>query len=298
MYRQLLVPLDGSKTAENVLPYARFLAAKLKLPIKLLSIVEIPGSLAAEKTIYLDSLVERAVTVNHEYLNRIAKSLAGVSVTIEVEKGNPEEIILARAEADEKILIAMATHGRSGIARWLLGSVAEKVVREVKNPLFLVRAKEEAKTDGQAAFNSIIVPLDGSKLAECVLPYVVELAKAIKLKIVLVQIFTLKQIIHTYKDYIPDFDALERSSKSGASRYLQEKEEQLKKAGLDVSSLAAEGEAAETIIELANGSPDSLIAMCTHGHSGIRRWMLGSITEKVVRHAGNPLLAIRAKSET
>ena len=297
MYRQLLVPLDGSKTAENVLPYARFLAAKLKLPIKLLSIVEIPGSLAAEKTIYLDSLVERAVTVNHEYLSRIAKSLAGVSVTIEVEKGNPEEIILARAEADEKILIAMATHGRSGIARWLLGSVAEKVVREVKNPLFLVRAKEGAKTDGQAAFNSIIAPLDGSKLAECVLPYVVELAKAIKLKIVLVQIFTLKQIIHTYKDYIPDFDALERSSKSGASRYLQEKEEQLKKAGLDVSSVAAEGEAAATIIELANGSPDSLIAMCTHGHSGIRRWMLGSITEKVVRHAGNPLLAIRAKSE-
>lgn len=298
MYRQLLVPLDGSKTAENVLPYARFLAAKLKLPIKLLSVVEIPGSLAAEKTLYLDSLVERAVTVSHAYLNRIAKSFGGVSVTIEVETGNPEEIILARAEADEKILIAMATHGRSGIARWLLGSVAEKVVREVKNPLFLVHAKEAAKSDGQAAFSSIIVPLDGSKLAECVLPYVVELAKAITLKIVLLQIFSLKQIIHTYKDYIPDFDALERSSKSGASRYLHEKEQQLKKAGFDVSSVAAEGEAAETIIELANGAPDSLIAMCTHGHSGIRRWMLGSITEKVVRHAGNPLLAIRAKRET
>jgi nucleotide-binding universal stress UspA family protein len=134
-------------------------------------------------------------------------------------------------------------------------------------------------------------------VAESILPHVIELAKAMKLKVVLLQTFTLKQIIHTYKDYIPDFDALERSSKSGASRYLKEKEQELKKAGLDVSSVAAEGEAAETIIELGKGSPDSLIAMCTHGHSGIRRWMLGSITEKVVRHADNPVLAIRAKGE-
>jgi nucleotide-binding universal stress UspA family protein len=294
MYKQLLIPLDGSKTAEHVLPYARFLAAKLKLPTELLSAVELPVSAAGERALYLDLIIERAVTVSHEYLNRIAKTFDGGGVTITVEKGNPEELILTRAEADEKILIAMATHGRSGIARWLLGSVAEKVVREAKNPLLLVRAKEGAKTDGQAAFNSIIVPLDGSKLAECVLPHVVELAKAVKLKIVLLQAFSLKQIIHTYKDYIPDFDALERSSKSGASRYLEEKEQQLKEAGLNVSSVAAEGEAAETIIELARGAPESLIAMCTHGHSGIRRWMLGSITEKVVRHADNPVLAIRA----
>ncbi|MGE5302825.1 MAG: universal stress protein [Alphaproteobacteria bacterium] len=296
MYKRLLIPLDGSKNAENVLPYARLLAAKLNLPAELLSVVETPVSAAAERALYFDAIIERAVDVSREYLNRIAKSLDGISVTIAIEKGNPEEIILERAEADENTLIAMATHGRSGIARWLLGSIAEKVVRQAKNPLFLVRAKEEAKkTQGQAALNPIVVPLDGSEVAEAILPHVIELAKSIKLKVVLLQAFTLKQIISTYKDYIPDFDALERSSKSGASRYLQEKERQLKEAGLDVSVVAAEGDAAETIIELAKGSPDSLIAMCTHGHSGIRRWMLGSTTEKVVRHADNPLLIVRAK---
>jgi len=298
MYKQLLIPLDGSKNAENVLPYARLLAAKLNLPTELLSVVETPVSAAAERAFYFDEIIERAVEVSREYLNRIAKSFDGIRVTIAVEKGNPEEMIIERAEADENTLIAMATHGRSGIARWLLGSVAEKVVREAKNPLFLVRAKEEAKTQGQAALNPLIVPLDGSKVAESILPHVIELARGIKLKVVLLQAFTLKQIIYTYKDYIPDFDALERSSKSGASRYLQEKERQLKEAGLDVSSIAAEGEAAETIIELAKGSPDSLIAMCTHGRSGIRRWMLGSTTEKVVRHADNPVLTVRAKRET
>jgi len=298
MYNKLLVPLDGSKTAENVLPYARLLATQLQLPTELLSIVELPMSAVAEKALYLDSIVERAVAVSQEYLNRIAKTFGGADVTVSVEKGNPEELILARAEGEEKTLTAMGTHGRSGIGRWLLGSVAEKIVREAKNPLFLVRAKEDAKTEGQAALNSIIVPLDGSTLAERILPHAIELAKALKLKVILVQVFTLKQIIHTYKDYIPDFDALQKSTESGASRYLEEKERQLKREGLEVSSLAAEGEAAETILELAKGAPDSLLAMCTHGQSGIRRWMLGSVTEKVIRHAENPVLAIHPQQET
>lgn len=295
MYRQILVPLDGSKIAENVLPYARLLAAKLALPVQLISVVEIPAFANAEKARYLGSLIDRAVTTSQEYLGKVAKNFVGVNVTTAVEKGKPEEAILARADVDDDILIAMATHGRSGMSRWLLGSVAEKIVRQAKNPVFLVRAKEKAETDGQAALNRFIVPLDGSKVAESILPHVIELARAMKIKVVLVQIFTLKQIIYTYKDYIPDFDALERSSKSGVSRYLEEKEQQLRKAGLDVSSVAAEGEAAETIIELAAGSPESLITMCTHGHSGIKRWMLGSITEKVVRHADSPVLTVRAK---
>lgn len=295
MYEKLLVPLDGSKTAENVLPYARFLAARLRLATELLSVVELPLSAAAEKALYLDLIVERAVAVSQEYLNRIAKTFGDASVTVCVEKGNPEELILARAERGTRTLTAMATHGRSGITRWLLGSVAEKILREARNPLFLVRAKEGAKTEGQAALNSIIVPLDGSALAERILPHVIDLAKAMNLKIILIQAFTLKQIIHTYKDYIPDFAALQKSTESGASRYLEGKEQQLKGAGLDVSSIAAEGEAAETILELARGAPDSLLAMCTHGESGIRRWMLGSVTEKVVRHIGNPVLAIRAE---
>jgi nucleotide-binding universal stress UspA family protein len=257
-----------------------------------------PVSVNAEKALYLDSLIERAVATSQEYLSRVAKTLVSVNVTITVEKGNPEEIILARAEADEKILIAMATHGRSGISRWLLGGTAEKIVREAKNPVFVVRAKDDANTGAQATLNSIIVPLDGSKMAESVLPTVIELATAMKLKVVLLQTFSLKQIIYSYEDYLPDSAELQRVSKSGATRYLESKEQQLKNAGLEVLSVVAEGEAAETIIELAKGSPQSLIAMCTHGRSGVRRWMLGSVTEKVIRHAEYPVLAIRAKKGT
>jgi nucleotide-binding universal stress UspA family protein len=84
--------------------------------------------------------------------------------------------------------------------------------------------------------------------------------------------------------------------KKEATSYLNSWVEHLKSEGLaDVVPIVSEGEAAETIIELAKGAPNILIAMCTHGRSGVKRWVLGSVTEKVVRHAGNPVLVIRAK---
>jgi nucleotide-binding universal stress UspA family protein len=298
MYSRILVPLDGSKIAENVLPYARFLAAKLEIPTELISVVEMPVSANAEKVLYLESLIERAVATSQEYLARVAKTFAAGNIHIRVEKGNPEEVILANAEADAATLIAMGTHGRSGLSRWLLGSIAEKIVREAKTPVFLVRAKEHADTAAQAKLDSIIVPLDGSKTAENVLPHAAQLATALKVKIVLLQAFNVKEIIYSYADYFPDVDELQRTSRSAAAGYLEKKKRELEKAGLDVLTVISEGEAAETIIELAQGSPQSLIVMCTHGRTGVRRWMLGSITEKVIRHADDPVLAIRATKET
>jgi nucleotide-binding universal stress UspA family protein len=100
-----------------------------------------------------------------------------------VEKGKAEQMIIERAAKDKTTLVTMATHGRSGINRWLLGSVAEKVLRGATNPLLLIRATEEAKTDGEATVKSVVVPLDGSELAESVLPAVADLAKKLSLEV-------------------------------------------------------------------------------------------------------------------
>ena len=96
--------------------------------------------------------------------------------------------MIEKATADKNTLIVMATHGRSGIQRWLLGSVADKVLHGATNHVLLVRANDGGKTDGEAALKTVIVPLDGSPLAEQVLPYVVELAKKMKLKVVLMRV--------------------------------------------------------------------------------------------------------------
>jgi nucleotide-binding universal stress UspA family protein len=103
-------------------------------------------------------------------------------------------------------------------------------------------------------------------------------------------------MIYRFEDYTPDLDELKHELKWEAMSYLDDQVSQLNGKGLvHVFPFVTEGDAAETIIELAKGAPNSWIAMCTHGRSGVKRWVLGSVTEKVVRHSGNPVLVIRAK---
>jgi nucleotide-binding universal stress UspA family protein len=294
----MLVPLDGSEAAEKVLPYARGLARSLKISVELLAVIEISRYASSEKARFLDALMDVAIRRNQEYLQRVATTFQGASAEWTVEAGVPEEVIITKAAQNKGTLITMATHGRSGINRWLLGSIAEKVLRGTNNPVLLVRANEETKVEGESTPNSIIVPLDGSELAECILSAVVELARTIKLKVILLRSYSVKKhFIYGYENYIRALDTLEAESKNAVLTYLDSKMQQLKSDGLvDVLSVVAEGDAAEAIIELAKGSPNSLIAMCSHGRSGVTRWVLGSVTEKAVRHSGNPVLVIRGEA--
>ncbi len=296
MYTRMLVPLDGSKTAENALPYARSLAKTLKIPVKLLGVIEVSHYTSSARASYLDTLVDAAIRRNQEYLQRVAMTFPGAKVEYTVEGGLPEEIIITKAAEKKGTLITMATHGRSGLDRWLMGSVAEKVLRGADSPILLVRATEDAKSEGEIMPDRIIVPLDGSQIAEAVMPIVEGFAKAAKLKVALVRAYSAAPIMYSasHEDFLDDLNQVLAELKSAATSYLHHTAEQLKSKGLaDVVPIVSEGEAAETIIELARGAPNSLIVMCTHGHSGVKRWVLGSVTEKVVRHGGNPVLVIR-----
>ena len=300
MYTKILTPLDGSTTAEKALPYARFLAGALKLPIELLAVVDIAEMathLSADRARHLDTIIQDIVRHSEEYLKRVAGSLPGGSTKCMVEKGRAEQVIVETAAADKGTLVAMATHGRSGINRWLLGSVAEKVLRGTSNPLLLVRATEEAKIEGAASFRSVVVPLDGSEVAESVLPTVAELAKSLKLEVVLFRAYNIPYNAYTTGEgyYAMDFEEMLKAMREETVDYLEKKTEAVKKLGIDkVSYSVKEGFAADEIISLTQKTPDGLIAMCTHGRSGVKRWMLGSVTETVVRHTSDPLLVIRA----
>jgi len=299
MYTKMLIPLDGSKTAEKVLPFARVLAETLKLPIELFGVVDI-GAMAAhivaDKALYLDALIAEGERSSGDYLKGIAAKFPGLSVKCTVERGKPADAIIEKAAMDKGTLVTMATHGRSGINRWLLGSIAEKVLRGTGNPLFLVRANESGTADGKAAMKSIIVPLDGSPLAESVLPTVAAVAKVLDLEVILCRAFELPpSAYYGAESYLPDYDALKEQVKDDARSYLDGKAEALREKGLTkVATELLEGAGAEEIIAYARAHPNSLVAMCTHGRSGVRRWVLGSVTEKVVRHSGDPVLVVRA----
>ena len=299
MYSKILIPLDGSKTAEKVLPYARYLAGKFKIPVELLAVVDIAemaAHMATEKARFLDTLVEDATRSSETYLRNITATLPGATVRHTVAKGRAEDTIVEKGEADKNALITMATHGRSGLNRFLLGSVAEKVLRGSTNPLLLVRATEEGKAEGEAGFKAIIVPLDGSDLADSVLPMVAGVAKRLGLEVTLFRAYHIPYNAYAGDEgiYAVNYDELIAGVRDEANEYLEKKATEVRNLGVEkVSCLTQEGFAGDEIINLANKTPGGLIAMCSHGRSGVKRWVLGSVTEAVVRHTVHPVLISR-----
>jgi len=142
------VPLDGSKTAaEKVLPLARCFARGLQVSVELLGIVDIAEMachVSADQAPMVRTMVDDATRGFGEYLERVAKNFLAGNVQCTVRRGSAAEAIVESAALEKNTLIAMATHGRSGLDRWLLGSIAEKVLRGASNPVLLVRAKEES----------------------------------------------------------------------------------------------------------------------------------------------------------
>jgi nucleotide-binding universal stress UspA family protein len=141
-----------------------------------------------------------------------------------------------------------------------------------------------------------VVPLDGSEVAESVLPTVLEMAKKLNIKIVLFRACNVPySVFGGVCDHFAIVDELLGAIKGEARDYLEKKTEELKKQGAHkVSYVLEQGISADEIISLGRKTPDNLIAMCTHGWSGVKGWVLGGITETVVRHSGDPVLVVRA----
>ncbi|HTN71917.1 MAG TPA: universal stress protein [Methylomirabilota bacterium] len=299
MYSKILVPLDGSATAEAVLPYAEAFAAGFKTAVELVSVIDIGAMmthLAADKVHKLDTLIATEEKNSARYLENAAKIFSRFPTECRIVRGHPAETILETTSKDRDTLIAMATHGRSGAKRWLLGSVAEKVLRGTTNPLFLVRAAA-AKASPQRIINSIVVPLDGSVLAEQILPTVANWARALDVEVTLIRAFEFPaSAYYGSEDDLPDYAAFREKARKESAEYLKEKEDFLVGQGVrTVSTLTMEGPAADEIISYAQTAPRAVIAMSTHGRSGVRRWILGSVTEKVVRHGDDPVLVVRGE---
>lgn len=299
MYAKILVPLDGSATAEAVLPYVEAFAAGFKTSVELMSVIDIGAMtthLTADKVHHLDAIIATEEKHSASYLEKVAKIFSRFPTECRIVRGKPAETILETTGSERDSLIAMATHGRSGATRWLLGSVAEKVLRGTTNPLFLVRAAA-AKASPQRILNSIVVPLDGSSLAERILPTVSNWARALDVEVTLIRAFEFPaEVYYSSEDYLPDYAQFRERARKEAADYLKEKEDFLVRAGVrTVSTVTIEGPAADEIITFAQTAPRAVIAMSTHGRSGVRRWMLGSVTEKVVRHGDDPVLVVRGE---
>ena len=285
MYNKILVPLDGSKLAEQVLPYARLLADAYGAVMTLLMVAD-PNARPPF------SMRQAA----GDYLKYMAASLQPLSVKSVEKIGRPAEVIVDSAKEGADCLIAMATHGVTGLRRWFMGSVASKVAQSAANPLLLIRPVEDGLPPASITLKQVIVPLDGSGLAEKVLPHVASLARKLKLEVLLVRAYELPLDAYVVANGMIDQGPAQfhRELRAECERYLEGKVAGLRADGYDpVSATILEGDAAHEIVDLTAATPQSLIAMSTHGRSGVGRWVLGSVAEKIVQHSRAPVLLIR-----
>ena len=294
MFTEIVVPLDGSKLSEKVLPYAKSLAAGLKIPMEVFAVVDSAALMtpAVESESYREAFFADRKKIAQNYLKNIAGQLGnGLRVEQVTDVGRPAERIVAHAAADPGALVAIGTHGRSGVDRWMLGSVADEVLHSTKNALLLVRTTGDAPAE-TSGLKSLIVPLDGSALAETVLPVVSEVSRTMKLEVILARIWEVP-VLYYDEGYALD-ERIVKAIEDEARDYIDRQIINLKRRGVEnVKGVVVQGFPADAIIDLARKTPDNLIAMCTHGRSGFRRWILGSVTERVVRHSGDPVLVIR-----
>ncbi len=284
IYQKILVPLDGSTLAEHVVPAALYLAEAMKGSITFLTVV-------AKKSGVDSNLTIRAIqTGSYEadlYLRSLKKRFLPSLVPIEtaVITGKPDQEIVKFAEKNEFELIIMSTHGRSGITRWSFGRTADKVLRRSPCPAVILRSQQDIRPE---QFKRVLLPLDGSPLAERVLEPTLEMIRALDIELYLVQVVEKG----SFYGFGHNEDHIE-SEVEKARTYLDELRERALPPGVVVHAHVEVGSAADVIVDYAKAEEIDLILVSSHGDTGFDSWMFGSVAEKVMKGAPCAILVIR-----
>jgi nucleotide-binding universal stress UspA family protein len=299
MYEKLLVPLDGSQLSEVALPYAEELAGRLGSRVDLLWVSETTNIVDQHNSqFYLKNKADAIKEIIKLFAKESDRSQEPQVINV-LDTGHPAEKIIEYAEKEDVGMVIMSTHGRSGVLRWTLGSVADKVVRGTRKPVMLIRAKN-ARSDihDKKLLKKMLIPLDGSPEGDTVIPYVAELAGRLKAEVTLLQVLPIGYQVIATGDYIAYTDRQIESDKASAKKYLGNAETWLKKNNVDVKTIIKlkNGNAAEEIIAFADEIKADVVIMATHGRSGVGRWVLGSIAERVLHDGNTPIMLVRAQA--
>jgi nucleotide-binding universal stress UspA family protein len=292
---RILVPLDGSLVAEQALPYAETLARAAGAGVVLVRAVSSEPPWAGDA-------VEgrlRAAGEAADYLAATAERLRGSGLQVETAAphGEPAEAVAKELGARGADLVVMSTHGRSGLGRWVYGSVAESILRRTPTPTLLVRAWREDGDYGDLAHEPrVLVPLDGSEFAEEALRVARSLAATLGGGLVLARAVYPPSAVEqewTVASYLVE-ELRERES--DAREYLAGVADRLRAAGAEPETCVYVGPPVEVIARAAREQAATLIVMATHGRTGAGRLLLGSVANSVLLHNDLPLVLMRPRA--
>lgn len=295
MNRNILVPLDGSPLAEQILPFVVALARSGAEVTLLSAVVPFDTWIDAGGVYAPTSFVEDEVKAAAAYLETQRQHLEAQEIVVHttIARGAAAACIREVAAASDAWLIAMTTHGRSGLPRYVQGSVASEVVRTSSQPVLLIRATEHAVE--HADLSRILVPVDGSAMSESVIPAAEGLARTVGAEIVLLRVVTPPMVLYP-GEVVPSAPPVLDDLEAAARSYLVKLAAAVRHDGLRVQLEVVTGEATEAIVEAADRFDAGLIAMSSHGRTGLARALIGSTAEGVVRQSTKPVLVVRPKA--
>ncbi|MBN9391395.1 MAG: universal stress protein [Chloroflexi bacterium] len=321
MYKSIIVPLDGSELSEKALPYALKLASALDTDLTLLIVIEnpdFPGGPFQKEHVRKAS---EYLAKRQEWLDSDREFLKySKQIALTVLVGDPTEEISRFVEGKEESLVVMTTHGRSGLSRLLLGSVAAKVLHRVKNPVMLVRSYGKASTENLEGATEaqaepyattflregakLLVPLDQTENSEAAVNPAIELAKQLKASLYLLKVCTPAentiypdQVVMAF--YPEDLQKKEGQARATARVYLGQVAQLANTEGIETVIQAVTGNnPAEEIIRYANLVEPDFIIMSTHARGELGRLLYGSVANQVLQMAHLPVLMVpTAKAE-
>ena len=288
MLKTILVPLDGSETSEQAVAFAEGLAGAAGADLILMRTVLPPLAFTPGEDEFVRAQTARA----ERELDRIRQRLADAGVHAEsyVLPGSAADAIVNAATRLRADVIVMSTHGRTGVGRAIYGSVADEVVRSATVPVLLVRPGLKYRLNPPS---KVVVPLDGSEIAEAALAPAIELAQALRVSVVLVR--AAEAPIYWVEEESGARTAAPGSEAEAARRYLDAVADRYASAGIVFTGYVTDVAPEEAIIGAAEDYGAGAIAMATHGRSGFARAALGSVAEQVLGRATTPVLLVNAR---
>jgi nucleotide-binding universal stress UspA family protein len=293
MITKLVVALDGSKLAEQVLPYVTQIGSMTGAKVVLMTSIT-PVTLWEPSRLVAPLNGEEDAATDYLEGQRLLLARRGIDASIHVDLGRPASRIVKFAADQGADLIAMTTHGRSGIARLWLGSIATGVLHQSHLPLLLVRSTEEPGAETGIPIRRIYVPDDGSELAASARPFISDFAKATGASIVLHRVVeSFSPVILPSEQAAGGYDRLLEAVKGATVDTLAEEAGSFERAGVETQVMVTKGHVPDELLRAANEVDASLIAMSTHGRSAADRIVLPSAADAVVRRSELPCLLFR-----
>ncbi|TFG45965.1 MAG: universal stress protein [Dehalococcoidia bacterium] len=280
---QVVIPLDGSDDAEITLPYGMELARLFGSKLHLLSVDESGG--ADTTNLYQSYLAQLDTRLKEKY-----PDLADTWQTY-LQKGKATDEI-PRFIHDQSIdMLILAAHGASGRGASQVGKTANKILTSTEKPVLLVKSPAPEQ---KPLIRRILVPLDGSGIGQAAINLVASIAPTLKAEVILIQ------VVEPVR-YMPSIDGLgaytlpinDAEIEEEATGFLNRRAEELRIKGITVSTVVKTGAPTEIVLNYAAENSIDLIAMSTHGLSGLSRWVFGSVTEKIMQYGTIPVLVVR-----